>query len=634
MTGTVWRLSQSHDRGYIAGHSSSIYFGKRFGLRVINKNRIILISILFAAFGAGLALRAMLHQPQISDIEGALQSVLANDSIGTVKIDGAPEFHILPSPELVLNNAKITARDGVMLSAGKMRFGIPLSSLLSGSYRISSINLDDVEATLSGPKTVTDNHTAEGLLIAFVDFFDRAQDHTASDSIDTITVSHGKFHYGRTPNLLTLNASTAMLRRTFGGSLSLSAQLDSGDRAMSVEMSVAPRENINTQGRSTEFSIRSDAMTLTGEGATAFDSNLQFLGTIEFKTKDLKSLNTILPTPIAGLPQSSGRLTAKARLSFSAVTLSEMRATIGASDITGNVIADFATATPRLTGTLAASTLDITDFLTNIGVKRDALGNWSSEPLPGNIVPDLDLDMRLSAETVTVHEVAMNSVALSTLIRNHKAELTLVAANLFDGSISGKIQIAADPHIRRYNIVSTITIDAIDLEKAGIALLDSKRVSGIMSGRVVLDTSGASSADMIKALAGEVDMSTDANMISGLDLLSFLHRVETRPVGAVLSIRSGKTVFDQGRIIMKIENGAGQFQTAKLTKYPDLEVRLAGKIDFANRLFALTGHALGSSAIASDRSIDLPFSLHGPFGDPDFVPDFTNVAKQSDAVSP
>lgn len=602
-------------------------------MRLLTGNRIVVLLALIAVLFVGLAIRAYWVAPRLVDVESTIQDLWSDTGDRPVTIEGAPSFQILP-PEFILSNAKIVTERGANLTAEKIGFQFGLASLLTGQYRITSISLDH-GAVMFPPSTPRPTkQTTEKLLIDFVSFFDHTPQGATFDDIRSINFTETQIRFGESANLTSLNATRFQLRRDPKGAISVTGELSVGGENARVDFAIGPRTAKPSEGRDTSFAIANEELQLSGRGETAFDQNLQFIGTISFSADRLKAVDTLLKNHLPPLSNATARLDAGIRFSFTALTLSAIQFSIGESKITGNVIADYTNSPLRLTGTLAATTLDLSDFVNSIGIKRDKLGRWSRDPLPDNLVPDMDMDLRLSTDTIILHGLSVSSVALSALLRNGKAELTLASANLLDGSLTGKIQLADSDKAGHYDARANAAFEKLDLEKLGIALFDTKRVSGIATGRIALAATGQSSSDMMSSLSGLFELASENSHINGIDLLAFLRRIESRPIGAVLTFKSGRSAFDNSELALDIRNGIANIGRAKLTKFPDLQVRLSGSIDLSKQIFAISGHALGSSAQSSERALDLPFSVQGPFDDPAFVPDFTNVSKQSGAISP
>lgn len=600
-------------------------------MRLSMKFRIGLILAIIALVTISAVLRAYLVSPRVSEIEASIRSIWASSGDQVTSMKGNPSFQVLP-PEFVLSDAQITTERGTMLKAEHIRFGFKLSALLTGSYDIASIEVNKAEIILSDVEAKPDTQTAENFLIAFVSYFERQASIHKTDQVEVIRLNDAYLKTNSSAQPFELQLASAELTRDRNGTLALSADTAQATSPIKFQMQIGQASPDMAKGRETEFLIRTTGLELSGRGATAFDDNLQFLGSVSIKAETIEKLGAFIKTRIATPVQMEMLLDAKARLSFSGATFSDMRLRLGSSDITGNLMADFALDPPHLTGTLAASSLDLSNLVDAFGLKRDTFGKLSTAPWPKDIVPNLDIDLRLSSDKILFHDIVMTGAALSTLIRDRKAELTLASANLFEGDIAGKIRIDSEEETNRYQVSTNLSFNGIDIERAGISLFDSKRVGGISSGQLDLKSEGSSSDDFMRLMTGRIDINVEQNSITGLDLLAFLHRVEARPIGAVLGLKNGTTFFDQGRISLQIDQGLADIKTAKFTKFPDLQVRLGGKIDFAKSQFAISGNAMASSAQSTERSIDLPFSLQGPFDDPAFIPDFTNVTKQSGAI--
>lgn len=602
-------------------------------MRVLTKSGVVLFLAVVAVAAIALITRVYSIAPHVSLVETKIKLLLADAGDPVSEIRSNARFHVFP-PEFVLSRPEIITERGSTLRAAEIRIGFGLGSLLTGAFNPSSIAIIDSEIVIAATPTQIDYVTTETILAALVDWFGRQAGASEFDHVTTLHFKTSKIRIGDGIAARDFTIQSAVLNRSGNGAFSLSGDVASPLRKIALDLDIGALSQSAIQERTTRFSMTWDDLVITGSGATTFGADLQFLGSLAVDTTSLASLGSALRIRSDLTDGLTAKLKAQARLSFSTLTLSDMTLQMGDTKINGNMVVDIASAIPRVTGTFATSELDLSGVTDRLGLTRRSLNEPNARQWPDGVVPDVDLDLRLSSDRIAIHESAIDNVALSIIVRDHKAEMTIASANLFDGSVSGKFRIDAQDAGSPYRIAATLAVEAIDVEKFGIAFFDSRRVTGIAAGQIEMTSSGRSSLDALASLNGALNFTIDDTTVSGIDLLTFLQRVESRPVGAVLGFRNGTTRFEQGQIALKIENGIANLGQAKFTQFPELQVRLGGLIDLVEGRLDLKGHATASSAQSAQRSIDLPFALQGGFDDPAFIPDFINVSKQSGPIAP
>jgi len=594
-----------------------------------------LVFLILAVIGLILVLAARIYTnaPAHAAIANLISDSWYKETGQRIRFTGDASISLFPLPQFVLQHSTIEFENGDSLKSEKITIDLTIMDFMNGEYRIKSIDIAKSEVLFSHIDAPQNNMSTEAFLQSSLKYVSELTTNKIGPHLTEIRISDVTVRFAKAAIVSPIHISRGSLTMDKTGAFSFDCEALYGSTplAMRVDFDAPDRDN---QARSTRIEYRDDAIKLTGKGLTAFDPAIQFVGDVNLVDVQIDKVLSRISGQFSEPFAKPGSLQARARISFSAITLSNIVSNIGKSNLSGNLMADFADPHSRITGTIAATEIDLVGFLSQLGLKRDDVGKWSRDQFNPRAFPELELDLRLSADRITYHDVVMKSVALSSLLKNQTLEMTLVGADLFDGTLTGKVQMAEEDETSRLNLKSTLNFDQIDLGRGLNAIMDTSRATGVLSGQIEVAASGQSAADLVGDLSGRIAIDGAQISVSGVNLLSFLHRLETRPLGATMALKGGTTEFDTAQFILDVTDGIGTLRNTHLTRLPDLQIKLNGQLNFVEQNMALTGHAIGSSSQGPDTSINLPFALKGPFENPAFLPDFMNISKQSGAIAP
>lgn len=598
------------------------------------RKRVIFLSVvaLIGVFTL-LALRAIMLTPTQQSLDALVTSALHDTLKGSVTLNATSSVTLFPRPELILSSPTIKAEDGTIISSNRIVLSFGLVAFFTGQYQVVAVTIDGGEIVIPERLNPRDLTQSENTVKAFVSYMDEMNSRPTTQTFETIRLTNIAVHFRGSQRVAVTTIQNATIQLNKDGAFQLDVKASFNDVLFNLNLSLSAEERDARRERMVGFEYRDDQIQLSGSGVAATQPDIQFIGQVKFQTENLSLVSERLINQKNRAFATSAKMRAESRLSFSSMTFSKMEWAIGNANLDGNMILDLSRENPHITGTFATNSINLTDFFDHVGLKRDQLGQWSNDKFPNALFPDLDLDLRISSDLVTIYDVGIKSMALSVLLKRSNLELSVASGDLFEGAISGKINVAPQNGSGRQSVKATIDISDIDIERTLLKLIDTNRVSGIASSQILVQSQGQSSAELVGNLSGTIDIDASRVSFVGVNLLNFLHRVEQRPLGAGIALKSGTTEFDIVHSSLVLANGIGTLKSTNLTRLPDLQIKMNGQIDLGGQALAITGHALAASSTDANQSINLPFVLRGPFNNPAFLPDFINVSKQAGPVA-
>lgn len=249
-----------------------------------------------------------------------------------------------------------------------------------------------------------------------------------------------------------------------------------------------------------------------------------------------EALGVTLPTTAAF--QMSGTLRRQGERTH--VTVDQAR--IGDSRLAGDFVHERGTQPPTLVGTLRGSRLALVDLGPAVGVPVQ--GGEAQAAAADRVLPDrpfnlpslraMDADVRLAIDLFdTGNEAlqAMHDLRGRIVLQGGVLRLEQLSTRLAQGSVRGRIELdAREP--KQALLSADLNIDDVRLEQWARALLRPGReplASGVLSGRIVVNGRGRSTAELLGSLGGHADLALRDGQVShlgvelaGLDLMEGL----------------------------------------------------------------------------------------------------------------
>lgn len=247
--------------------------------------------------------------------------------------------------------------------------------------------------------------------------------------------------------------------------------------------------------------------------------------------------------------------------------LSGLKAALGPTAISGTVKVDAGGAKPSITGSVDAGSIPLDSFLGADTRGKSAAksassgggssgggsdGKWSRSTMETGWMQKFDLDVALSAQSITYGGWNFANPATRIVLKDGHLLVDKLQAGLFGGEavLSAKVQDPADPK-QPLSMAVQSKMSHVGVEPLMYALSGSNRVKA--SGDVSLDldvqTTGLSPHALISGLQGKAGVNGQNVVMEGFDLAQIgLAFVDSgKPMDRINSIVSGATVGGETR---------------------------------------------------------------------------------------
>ncbi|HXW20792.1 MAG TPA: AsmA-like C-terminal region-containing protein, partial [Roseiarcus sp.] len=319
---------------------------------------------------------------------------------------------------------------------------------------------------------------------------------------------------------------------------------------------------------------------------------------------------------IAWLPDGRLSLRGQARANILSLTISDMRLTALDERYDGAVaVSAKGDGAATLTGSLAAEKINLDDFLSKAPPLVDENGEWNKASISLALPKGLDLDLRVSAATISWRGHAIEDAAFSLMSADGGFKATLSEARAYKGALKGAAAAVPGPEGGAQLSVSASLANA-DIG-AMLAEFGANSYSGIGDLEVAVRSNGASVADFARGLSGDASVKLGAGVIDGLSLEEALRRSERRPINIFTDMRTGRTNFDEAAARAAISKGEARLLSGVATG-PGVYVSLSGTADLANRELAtqLVATRADQHGAPEPEGPQLKMTIVGPWSRP------------------
>lgn len=362
--------------------------------------------------------------------------------------------------------------------------------------------------------------------------------------------------YGKTADL-------KMLMQSFKMDTSKLPQTISG-----AEANIAAKGKADAMAFDAKVSALNGSLNATGNMTGLLDKPAFSNLTIGAKHPNLVKAIQIMNPTFTGGPglEKPFDFYAKAVNNGAVYDLSDLKASLGATTITGTIKIDTTNPKPAVSGSVQAGSIPLDDLL---GAKNAAAkspgggasgggdtggGKWSRSTIETGWMHSINLDLALSAQSITYG--GWNFVKPNTKIVLKDGNLTVdnLQSGLFGGEavLNAKVQDPADAKLPLAMAIDS-KMTNVGLEQLAFALSGSQKIkaSGDVSLDVNTQTSGLSAHALVSGLQGKANLNGSNVVMKGFDLASIgLAFVDSgKPMDRLGSIvggatQSGETRFD------------------------------------------------------------------------------------------
>jgi AsmA protein len=373
-------------------------------------------------------------------------------------------------------------------------------------------------------------------------------------------------------------------------------------------------------------------MKVAFDGAVSVKPTLKVVGTL---AADSSSLRDALvwagqkPLPGGGF----GRFALKAQTDVIAGTISLSNVNVELDGNTAEGVLTFATdGRKALQGTLAANTLDLTPYISTVRLLAANEREWNKGPINLNGISDLDLDLRVSAGSVTVSNAGIGRTAIGANLRGGHLVVTVGEAQAYGGVIKGSL--ALGNFDAGVDAKGQLHFTDVELQPCLSQLFGMHRLEGKGDITFSVDGAGDSVLALTRTLNGTATLTGHNGALVGLNVEQLLRRLERRPLSGGGEFRTGRTPFDKLAVSLKIAQGTVTVEHMKIDG-PAVRLALAGSASVPARELDLKGTAaLIEAKKTSAAPFELPFIVQGTWDDPIMLPDAEALIRRSGAAAP
>ncbi|MBP0577985.1 AsmA family protein [Labrys sp. LIt4] len=592
------------------------------------------IGLFLAAIAAAL-LAVVLTVPWMTP-ESVLRDTFTREIVAltgrTPVIEGQVHLAWAPLPTLMIEKVTIPGAEGLppLLVADKMQGTLRLAPLVIGRIEISGLMLKRASIGLTAGKNGARSwEFKEGVLAeAAAGRFDKPM------PVKTIRLVDGTIRYddsalGRVTSVSVDDVTFAWAGRS--DAMSAAGVINWRDREAEIAVALADPASLIAGGKSDmRARIKGDTLnlaasgTLDGEGR--LDGKVSASGTSLRDT--LRWLGFGLP---AGRSLAAYDLQSPLTLDHSAISLNEVQLSLDGNEAEGSLTVEFGKERPKVSGTLAADTLDLSAYSNELHLADGRPRKWRADHISINSLLVSDLDLRISAGETTIDKVRLGRAAATVSTRNGQLELALSEAVAYGGTLKGTI--ALKPSDKMTELAAAASFEGVDMGGALGDLFGFRRLEGTGTGTMAVSGTGASIADLSRSLQGRADISVAGGSLVGIDLASLMQKIERRPLSARFeSSYGGRTTFDLAKASFKITDGMAKTADCRMEN-GSLSVSLTGDANIALRSLDMAGVANWSDADAANP-FRLPFRVYGGWEVPVVEPDTEALIRRSGAAAP
>ena len=392
-----------------------------------------------------------------------------------------------------------------------------------------------------------------------------------------------------------------------------------------------------------------------GDLTLALGDGLTFDGTVDVDFPALRDLLGLIGTRIDS-PKGFNTLRVKGALSGSPSKIAFGRDTkIQFDDIagSGDITLDLDGPRPKVTGSLAATTVDLRPYLPAEAEGKKALKDgtsdqfpeWSTAPMDLSALSIMDSDLRVAAEAVTLPSLKLSNVAMKVDLSNGSATAQIDNMKLYDGSGSGTI--TANTRGNAASLTANVALSDVEVGTLVYELFGVDRLKG--KGDVALNVraQGNSQAALVGSLNGTTNANIAEGRLAGVNLGKIVRgtfdTVDTLLSGGLGAITEGDyarrmmstaqgadqdTDFSSMAVDLLIENGVAKARKLEINA-PYMAINGTGTVNLPAQTFYIQlNPAVTSVETGTERRLPIPIKISGTFNAPTYGIDTQALLRQ------
>ncbi len=532
--------------------------------------------------------------------------------------NGPVSFSVLPSPQIIFQSVSIRDVSGALsITAPRMVSKLRFLPLIAGRIEVAATIIDQPVMALD------------------IDRLKRLESAIAARSDDTapllgaIVINQGRASIrssATSPDSVELHSIAFMIDWRNRDSLAaLSGHaIWRGEKIDIGAMVSSPADILAGQTSRLNLDLKSSLANLTLDGELSAGPRWQFAGKISGATKSAIKFQetTQITWPLPGKIDRVA-INGNARINTKSIALSNLRLDLDRNSLLGTLTLQNDEGKSSITGTLAAESLAFDPRNSYLPPPASPGGEWNTAPVNLASLARLNMDIRVSTARLRFGRIELADVALSSLIKDGRVEMSLSSANSYSGLMKTRISLNANtpsPQIRA--LVQLENIDSGRLLK-DVAHIQS--FSGRFSGDAEFRSHGRSIHELIQNSSGTVKSNATAGFIDGLNIERTLRQPSdpARQVSLNTVIKDSRLQFNRAQ--MSAAMTGGDFTLTKASTESDhVDNELSGTVSMLARTLRLkvdatykTAEAEPGTALALHTApLTVRFGLMGPWTNP------------------
>ena len=607
---------------------------------------LIVLLIMAAAFlGAALIIPSLIPDEALrTRAETAASQALGRQ----VSLPGDISLRLLPSAQIRAGEARIANVEGFgeapFAEMSEMHVSVAIMPLISRIIEVEEFILVDPVIRLqasgarnnwsfgSGAQSGGSSQSSEG-------FVRRPGALPFEASFGDVRIIDGAVIYSddtqtRRIDAFTLNAELPSVDEP----ARLSGSFSADGRPMQFDLSLGSLRGF-FEGAETPFEV-----TLTGaladirfDGAFRESPDLAFDGAADI-TLPLRALGRYLG---ADLPEGDifRRFAADAQISGvpGRVELSQAQITFDDIQAAGDLMLNYASARPMITGSLTTPRLDITPYIpaddSSSQAASGGVGPWSEEEVDLAALRTVDGDLNIRADAFKARDIEAENANVDVELTDGRMVARIDQVRLYGGT--GTVTAVVNARSSRPSYSFNAQIETLQAQPFLAAAAGFDRLLGVGTLVLDLDAAGASPAAIMDSLSGQGRFAFEEGAITGVNLAQVIRTVQqglesgSLPAGFA---EAQQTDFTALTGTVDIQNGLARNLDLTMLS-PLLRVEGSGSVNLAEQAieYRLTPRAVQSLAGQGGdldlQGVGVPVVIRGGFNDVSVSIDFASVAR-------
>ena len=280
---------------------------------------------------------------------------------------------------------------------------------------------------------------------------------------------------------------------------------------------VAPLALLAGGASPARFALASPSLKASFEGKALHLDSLQLDGETRIATPSLRRLLAQLGRPTAaGATFGAAAIAGKVNLALPTVSLDNAAIDLDGNHAEGALSASFDGGHPRIQGTIAFETLDLSPYVEAFTGQINSSGQLPDAPVALPLAELGDLDLRISTSSVVIGSVRIGDVAASASIKDGKLAIEVGEASFHEGQIQASL--SAEMRGDALAASARAEIDGVPARAALVDLAGIDALAGTGSVSLDLSTTGRSWSELVHALAGTAKLSVAEGSFTGANL--------------------------------------------------------------------------------------------------------------------